>query len=79
MFGQHWIQIAASDYVVDLSIAQDGTALCKIRIKQVDLPFNIMGMPAFLGYYVTHSWEMGQASMTFAPHQDSLKPKLEKG
>ena len=36
-----------------------------------------MGMPIYLGYYVTHNWE--KSYMTFAPHADSNKPLLEAG
>ena len=35
-----------------------------------------MGIPAFLGYYVTHDYE--SSTMSFAPHADSTKPSLEK-
>ncbi len=31
-----------------------------------------------MGYYVTHSWEEGAGMMSFAPHLDSDKPKLEQ-
>ena len=43
----------------------------------IDAPFNIMGMPAYIGYYITHNWEKGY--MTFAPHTNSNKPMLEAG
>ena len=35
-----------------------------------------MGMPAFLGYYVTH--DLNDGTMAFAPHRESHKPALEK-
>ena len=51
-----------------------------LKIRPVDMPFNIMGMPAFLGYYVTHSWDSNKPGyMSFAPHWDSQKPPLEPG
>mmetsp|Transcript_42828 Transcript_42828/g.56600 ORF Transcript_42828/g.56600 Transcript_42828/m.56600 type:complete len:93 (+) Transcript_42828:1119-1397(+) len=80
MFDNQWIQIAVADYVIDETLAQDGSNLCRIKISPTDLPFNIIGMPAFFGYYVTHSWtESGQGTMSFAPHQDSTKSKVESG
>lgn len=36
-----------------------------------------MGMPAFLGFYVTHNWERGY--MSFAPHPDSDRVPLQPG
>ena len=35
-----------------------------------------MGMPAFLGYYVTH--DLNDGTMAFAPHRESHKPALKK-
>lgn len=68
MLDGHWLQIPPIDYLVDISEAQDGVR-CRIRIRPIDAPFNIMGMPAYLGFYVTHNWEEGY--MAFAPHEDS--------
>ena len=36
-----------------------------------------MGMPAYLGYYITHSWESSGSYLSIAPHKDSVKPALE--
>lgn len=58
---------------MDVSEEQDGTR-CRIRIRPIDAPFNIMGMPAYLGFYVTHNWEEGY--MAFAPHDDSDRQPL---
>ena len=76
MFDGHWLQIPAVDYIVDTSEGQDGQ-ICRLRIRPIDAPFNIMGMPVYLGYYVTHNWE--ESYMSFAPHDDSSKPALEAG
>ena len=76
----NFLEIPADDYIVDISAAQDKT-LCNLRIKSIDAPFNIMGLPAFEGYYVTHAMGAGGDSMTFVPHKDSsrseLKPNLQ--
>ena len=67
----YWLQIPREDYLVDIS--EDGTGRnCKLRFRSIDAPFNIMGIPAFLGYYVTHDFKAG--TMSFAPHRDSIKP-----
>ena len=51
-----------------------------IKIKEANLPFNILGMPAYFGYYITHSWTAdGKATMSIAPNNDSDKPKLDLG
>ena len=36
-----------------------------------------MGMPAYLGFYVTHNWSEGY--MEFAPHPDSYRTPLRQG
>lgn len=65
------IQIPAEDYMVDDSEDQDGQ-VCRFKFRPIDAPFNILGMPAFLGYYVTFDWE--ENFVSFAAHSDSLKP-----
>lgn len=65
------VQIPAEDYMVDDSEAQDGQ-VCRFKFRPIDAPFNILGMPAFLGYYVTFDWE--QNFVSFVAHSDSLKP-----
>jgi len=42
----------------------------------IDAPFNIFGMPFFLGYYVTHSWG-SNSFIEIGPHSDSNKPEVE--
>ena len=74
---ENYLEIPADDYVVDISAAQDGS-LCNLKIKSINAPFNIMGLPAFEGYYVTHT--MGGAdgdSMSFVPHKDSDRAELK--
>ena len=76
MLDGYWLQIPPVDYLVDISEAQDGQ-VCRIRIRPIDAPFNIMGMPAYLGYYVTHNWSEGY--MEFSPHLDSERAPLREG
>lgn len=66
----------ADDYVQDISSAGDRSK-CRIHIKSINAPFNILGVPAFLEYYVTHDWETN--NITFRPHSSSTKPPLVKG
>lgn len=65
------IQIPPEDYMVDDSEDQNGQ-VCRFKFRPIDAPFNILGMPAFLGYYVTFDWE--QNFVSFVAHSDSLKP-----
>lgn len=61
--------------MVDISAAQD-KSLCALKIKSINAPFNIMGVPAFEGYYVTHALDPVRDTMTFVPHKDSDKSEL---
>ena len=87
MINGFWIQIQPEDYVVKLS-----DSLCTYKIRPFDAPFNILGLPAFMGYYVTHGWgsvssverrmpidsiDNIRSKLTFAPLIDSTKPRIE--
>lgn len=63
----------ADDYVQDVSSSGDRSK-CQIRIKSLNGPFNILGAPAFLEYYVTHDWEQG--TISWYPHSASTKTDL---
>lgn len=71
MVDGYWLQIPSDDYL------SEDDDLCRLRIRPIEAPFNILGMPAYIGYYVTHNWDQGY--MTFAPHTSSNKPALESG
>lgn len=51
--------------------------MCSLKIKPIDAGFNIFGMPAFIGYYVSHDWTTG--NMSWAPHTDSVKEPMQSG
>ena len=72
----NFLEIPADDYIVDVSAAQDKT-LCGLKIRSINAPFNIMGLPAFEGYYVTHALGADGDSMTFVPHKDSDRSELK--
>ena len=44
-----WLEVAAKEYVIDVSKAQD-RSICLIQIQATTLPFNILGMPLFVDY-----------------------------
>ena len=58
MLDSHWMQIAPAEYLVDTSAAQDGKE-CRLKFRPIDAPFNVMGMPAYLNFYVIHNWSEG--------------------
>ena len=72
MHNGYWMQVKPKDY-----IREESASVCSLKIKPIDAPFNIMGMPAYIGYYIQHNW--GESSyMTFAPHTDSTNAVLEE-
>lgn len=52
MIDGYWLQVKVEDYILEL----DGT-ICQLKIRPLNAPFNVFGMPAYIGYYVTHNWE----------------------
>jgi len=68
-----YLEVAAKDYVKDVSAAQD-KSLCKVFIRPLDAPFNIMGLPIYMDYYVTH----GNDTMSFTPYFNA-KAAIETG
>ena len=67
------VQIKKEDYVKDVSKAQDRSE-CGLALRRHDAPFNIIGTPMFLDYYVTHSWKDGK--MFVQPHSESTKGQI---
>ena len=68
MIQGYWLYIPDIDY-----ITFEGK-LCVLKIRPIDAPFNIMGLPAYKDYYVTHDqlWN----TMSISPHNDLLRPRL---
>ena len=60
--------------MTDISAAQD-KSLCKLSLRAINAPFNIMGLPAFNDYYVTHDFVNN--TMAIGPHADSNREDLE--
>ena len=50
----YWLQVKPADY-----IREEDSNVCSLKIMPINAPFNIMGMPAYIGYYIQHNWEQG--------------------
>jgi hypothetical protein len=48
--GQQWIEVPSEDYFF-----KSGD-LCEFKFKSIDAPFNIVGIPFYKDYYVTHGF-----------------------
>ena len=73
LMGEHWIEVLPEHYVDKV----DGE--CVYKFRGVWAPFNILGMPAFLDYYVTHVWSESDdipSYVSFAKAQNSDKKEL---
>lgn len=68
MIGGYWIQISASDYILNFS----GT--CVLAFVPIDSAYWLAGLPLFNGYYTVHdNINPTKAKMGFAPHVTSNK------
>ena len=76
LFGDYWITVDPKHYVVDISEKQNGS-MCVLLFGQGDHPFLVMGLPAYMDYYVIHSER--DETIGFAPHNYSKKPAPEEG
>ena len=45
-----------------------------MRFQPIDAPFNILGLPVYKDYYVTHNFSKDNASMSFQALTNELKP-----
>ena len=70
LLNRNWLQVRKEDY-----LTEEGSNLCSLNIRPIEAPFNILGMPAYIGYYISHDWEKG--TMSFAPHGDSRNVALQ--
>ena len=68
MIGGYWIQISASDYILNFS----GT--CILAFVPIDATYWLAGLPLLSGYYTVHdNIDPTKARMGFAPHVTSNK------
>lgn len=75
-----WLEVPDADYVREV----DNGRICTFKLRALDAPFNILGLPIFYDYYVTHNYsDAGQedtaGSMSFGLHAHSIKIKPVKG
>lgn len=63
----YYLQLSAKDYVEEVD-----ADLCKLHVRPIDAPFNVLGTQLFLEYYVTHNYG-AKPNMQWAPAKDSKK------
>ena len=66
MFDNHWLQVAARDYIFAINDEQ-----CMLNIFPADMAMNIIGAPLFVDYYMVHQPDVGRIRV--APHSTSNK------
>ena len=68
MIQGYWMKVPARDLI------KTGGSLCSLRIRPIDAPFNIMGLPAYKDYYINHDqlWN----TMSILPYDETLRPRL---
>ena len=71
LFDRTWLQVLPSDYVKDVSDTQDGSQCLMLITRGQDLPFLVMGLPLFVGYYTVH--DDTKSRLGFVPHLGSAK------
>lgn len=47
-----WLEVRPEDYMTH----DKATTTCKFAFKGIDAPFNIIGLPIYMDYYVSHFW-----------------------
>ena len=74
LLGDQWIEMRADDYV----IYDERLRLCQFKFIGIDAPFNIIGLPLYIDYYVSHFMGNGIATMSFSTNGRDIKsePKL---
>ena len=60
LMGTQWLMVPPEDYYFKVG------SKCEFRFKGIDAPFNILGMPVFRDYYVTHNYGGDEATMAFS-------------
>ena len=71
MQGQ-WLQVRGDDLIREVKVT-NSTKACQLKLRSIDAPFNIMGLPIFMDYYVTHNFGNETSSMSFTPFKGSSK------
>ena len=76
MFNNYWITLDPEDYLIDITTANDGSALM-IMFLQNSYEFFIFGQPIMQNYYMTFSME--NSTMTVVPNAWTTKMPLQLG
>ena len=69
LMGEVWLMVRPEDYMVRRG------SRCEFRFQAIDAPFNILGLPIYKDYYVTHNWSEDNASMSFQALTTEIKPQ----
>jgi len=73
LMGEVWLMVRPEDYMI-----RKGSR-CEFRFQAIDAPFNILGLPIYKDYYVTHNWSEDNASMSFQALTTEVKPQPDDG
>lgn len=76
MFNNYWIKLDPEDYLIDITTANDGSALM-LMFLQNSYEFYIFGQPIMQNYYMTFSME--NSTMTVIPNAWTTKKPLQLG
>lgn len=68
LFGSHWLEVNASDYVIEF-----GNNICAFCITETATSYAVLGDSLLRNYYVVH--DMDNMKMGFAPLANSLYSK----
>jgi len=71
LMGGQWLEVRPEDYVN----FDKNANLCKFLFKGIDAPFNIVGLPLYIDYYVSHFWGQSDegTSMSFSSNGRDIK------
>ena len=56
LYNDHWIEVLAEDYVIDISERGD-RSMCHLLIFPNSGEYFLMGLPLFQGYYTHHDMD----------------------
>jgi len=71
LMGDVWLMVRPEDYYYKTG------SQCAMRFQPIDAPFNILGLPVYKDYYVSHNFSKDNASMSFQGLTNEIKPMPE--
>ena len=72
LMGDVWLMVRPEDYQFKKG------SQCEFRFRPIEAPFNILGLPIYKDYYVSHNWDDENASMSFQALTNEIKPQPEE-